>query len=463
MDETSDAQPASDPSVAQRAFRQKVRRAAGTTRQRTTSAAAGTKRRIRRATTSGGAGETGLAKLIELHAVSAAGDALIAVSLAGTLFFGVPTGEARGKVALYLLITMAPFAVVAPILGPMLDRFRHGRRGAIGGSFALRAFLAWVMAGAVAGGGLQLYPAAFGVLVASKAYVITRSATVPRLLPGKISLVKANSRISLAGVVGVAVATPIGVLLNLAGAQWTLRVTFLVFVLGTILSVMLPKAMDSSAGEIDASVLSSEPPTRRRGLGSVGPSVVMGLRANAAIRGLSGFLTIYLLFLLRHSPVGGFSAQIGVAIIGISAVLGSTAGSFLGSSMHVARPEVIIVAMMAIAALSTTGAAIFYGAIAIGVVAGAVSLAQQLGKLSFDALVQRDVPEHVRSSAFARTETVLQLSWVLGGALGIALPLDHRIGFGVSSGLIFIALVLVAVSFLRLRAATRGAVAIGEA
>ena len=39
------------------------------------------------------------------------------------------------------------------------------------------------MSGAVATGGLELYPAALGVLVASKAYGVVRSAVVPRLLP----------------------------------------------------------------------------------------------------------------------------------------------------------------------------------------------------------------------------------------------------------------------------------------
>ena len=46
-----------------------------------------------------------------------------------------------------------------------------------------------------------------------------------------------------------------------------------------------------------------------------------------------------------------------------------------------------------------------------------------MGKLSLDALIQRDVPERHRTSAFARSETLLQLSWVIGGFIGIALPL----------------------------------------
>ena len=97
-----------------------------------------TARGVRRVTHAKGAGESGLGRLIELHAVNTAGDAMVAVALANTLFFSVPTGEARGRVALYLLITMAPFAVMAPIIGPLLDRFRHGRRYAIAATMLAR-------------------------------------------------------------------------------------------------------------------------------------------------------------------------------------------------------------------------------------------------------------------------------------------------------------------------------------
>ena len=91
------------------------------------------RRQARRAADAEGAGDSGLARLIELHAFNAAGDAAVAISLAGTLFFQVPTGEARGQVALFLGLTMLPFAIVAPLIGPFLDRFSHGRRWAIGG------------------------------------------------------------------------------------------------------------------------------------------------------------------------------------------------------------------------------------------------------------------------------------------------------------------------------------------
>src|SRR3954468_16052806 len=183
-------------------------------------------RRMVRATQAHGAGESGLARVIQMHGVSAAGDALVLLSLANTVFFSVPVGQARGRVALYLLVTMAPFALMAPVIGPLLDRFRHGRRYALAATLLGRAFLAWVMASAVAGGkeAFSLYPAAFGHLVLSKAYQVTRAAATPRVLPTELSLVTANSRVMLGGVVSVAIATPIGGLfLKLAGPEWSLR------------------------------------------------------------------------------------------------------------------------------------------------------------------------------------------------------------------------------------------------
>src|SRR3954471_7721596 len=92
----------------------------------------------------GGAGESGLARLVDVHALQTAGDAFVTVALAGSLFFSVSPGPARSRIALYLLIAMAPFAVVAPVLGPLLDRFAHGRRFAIAATMVVRATLALV-------------------------------------------------------------------------------------------------------------------------------------------------------------------------------------------------------------------------------------------------------------------------------------------------------------------------------
>lgn len=65
-------------------------------------------RQAKRAADAQGADESGLSRLLQLHAFNAAGDAAVTISLAGTLFFQVPSGEARGQVALFLALTMLP-------------------------------------------------------------------------------------------------------------------------------------------------------------------------------------------------------------------------------------------------------------------------------------------------------------------------------------------------------------------
>ena len=165
-------------------------------------------RQARRAANAEGAEQSGLNRLFYLHFFNTAGDAAVAISLAGSLFFTVPSGEARGQVALFLGLTMLPFAIVAPLIGPFLDRFSHGRRWAIGSTMAIRAFLCWGLAGAVTGDSAWLFAAALGVLVSSKAYGVTRAAAVPRLLPRGVSLVKANGRVSLSGILGATISAP---------------------------------------------------------------------------------------------------------------------------------------------------------------------------------------------------------------------------------------------------------------
>lgn len=394
-----------------------------------------TVRQARRATHAEGAGDSGLFRVIELHAFNAAGDAAVAISLAGTLFFQVPTGEARGQVALFLGLTMLPFAIVAPLVGPFLDRFSHGRRWAIGGTMAVRAFLCWVLADAVLEESVALFPAALGVLVASKAYGVTRAAAVPRVLPSRLSLVRANSRISLAGVAGASVSAPLALLAASFGPQWSLRYAFAVFVGATILAVLLPARVDSSYGE-EQLALGSVSGTRLRS--PVPGTVVLALRSNAGLRLLSGFLTMFLAFLLRDQPFPGWAdrPELLIGFVIGAAGFGSTLGVALGSLLRSVRPGAVVVVVLLADAVMAVVVALLYGlvtAVLLGLTAG---LAQSLGKLSLDALIQRDVPERIRTSAFARSETLLQLSWVTGGFIGIAMPLIPQVGLGVAAAIL---------------------------
>ena len=77
-------------------------------------------------------------------------------------------------------LAILPFALLVPVAGPVLDRFRHGRRNVLAFATGGRGLMTWVMAGKVAG--LGLYPLALVVLVLSRAYGVARSAALPQLL-----------------------------------------------------------------------------------------------------------------------------------------------------------------------------------------------------------------------------------------------------------------------------------------
>lgn len=385
----------------------------------------------RRASRAQGAGETGLSRLIEVHAFQTAGDAAVTVGLAGTVFFAGTNSEARGNTLLFLVLTMLPFAVVAPLMGPLLDRVRHGRRWAIGTTMATRAFLCWVLATAVERGSLWLFPVAMSVLVTSRAYLVTRSAAAPRLLPAGMSLVKANGRLSLAGVVGTAIGGAFaGLATTLGGPAWSLRVGFVIFVGATILSVLLPARIDSSVGEKAALLGGLAGLDSARLTVRLSADVVLALRANVGLRWLAGFLTIILAFLIRAHPFPGWEDRTTVllALVVGAAAVGNLLGTLMAVALRIAPPPVIVLVVLVADAVATVFAAVYFdlrSAILVGLVAG---FSQQLGKLALDAVIQHTVPEHTRTSVFGRSEALLQLSWVIGGIVAVTIPNDATVG-----------------------------------
>jgi MFS family permease len=388
--------------------------------------------RVRGMLSAGGAGESGLARMLELHAFNTAGDSALAVSLAGSLFFQVPSDQARGQVALFLGLTMLPFAIVAPLIGPFLDRFRRGRRWSIGATMAIRAFGCWALAGAVTGDSPWLFPAALTCLVASKAYSVTRAAAVPRLLPPGQELVKINSRISLTGIAAAAVSGPIAGLAAVIGPQWSLRYASALFIVATVLAILLPSRVDSTEGEEQIGYRTD---ARGRRIG-IPPVVINALRCNAGLRALSGFLTMFMAFLLRSHPFPGWEDRktLMLALVIGAAGVGSTLGTAIGSTLRNRKPESIVIVVLAVDAAITVVSALLYGLPVALALCLTVGVCQALGKVSLDALIQRESPEVVRTSVFARSETLLQLSWVVGGLIGIAMPLIPRLGLGIAGG-----------------------------
>ncbi len=221
-------------------------------------------------TRASGAGRTGLSNLIELTAAGSVGDAFVAVALAGSLFFSASVDQARGRAAIALLVTIAPYAILAPLIGPLLDRVRQGNRYILMGTLLARGLLCWGMASAVQhNDAITLLPAAFGVLVLQKAYGVTRAAVTPRLLPSEITLVTANARSNLASLI----ATSAGAILALGvdeatgghggGAAWVLRVGTVIYLAATVLAMRLPDRVDATQDADTVAADATQPAPRR--------------------------------------------------------------------------------------------------------------------------------------------------------------------------------------------------------
>jgi MFS family permease len=433
------------------------------------SAAGGATRTVHKMTHASGAGRTGLAQLIELSAAGSVGDGFVAVALAGTLFFSTSVTQARGRVALALIITMAPFALLAPFVGPMLDRVQHGRRYILIGTMLARGLLCWGMAGAVQHNDtLTLLPAAFGVLVLQKAYGVTRASVTPRLLPEEITLVTANSRCALASLIattiGVPVAAGIAALAGHAagssetGAAWVLRVGTLVYLAAMVPAFRLPSGVDEPATDQESSPAaeqefgeqaSREQATREQAPGEPGPGVtghstagaprrrlrrklfpkpvgpVVGeaLGANFTLRAYSGFMIFFLAFILRTVHFGTVSDKLALGEMIAGVAIGGFIGTAIGAALRSRAPQVIVFGMLGVTLVVTTFCAIYFGLWAAVIVALAAAVGQTLVKLALDSIVQREVSADVRSSTFAASETLHQLSWVIGGLLGLLMSM----------------------------------------
>ena len=72
-----------------------------------------------------------IGRLSLLQCAMLGGGTVVTISLAGSLFFSISPDAADHKILLYLLFTLAPFAIVSPLLGPLIDRSRGARRAMV--------------------------------------------------------------------------------------------------------------------------------------------------------------------------------------------------------------------------------------------------------------------------------------------------------------------------------------------
>jgi hypothetical protein len=345
------------------------------------------------------------------HFASVAGDTFVAFALAGSVFFDVPVGEAKGKVALYLALTMAPLAVAGPVLVPLLDR--AGPRRAI--SFAAAAGRAIVALYAASRfQTLLLYPSAFLLLVFSRVHAITKNGLSMAYAGPNEGLVRANARLGRIGVGGAVLAAgPALALLQLGDAEAALYGAAVVYAVAAMLNLRLPNPR-VRGGEAEVSRTGSIRALTAPAIGAAG------------LRAASGFLLFALAFALQESgePAWWFAVLAGAG----------TAGGFVGDLLaprlpSTLREEAVVVACVIAAGVGAVLAFAAYSLAVLVVFGLVVGASAELGRLAFQSLMQRMAPGGAHGRVFVRYEVIFQLAWVAGALIPAMLPIDFRAAF----------------------------------
>lgn len=358
-------------------------------------------------------GRGGFRRFTVMHCLHSAAETCFAVSMAGSIFFSVSAEAARPRVLLFLGVTLAPFLVMAPLVGPLIDRVRGGIGNVVVGTFVVRAVLVLLLAPQLRT--LALFPLAFGVLVVAKTYTVGRNALVPRVVGTDEDLVAANARLSrTASIVGALAGVGAVALYASAGGPWTLRVAAVLYVAGAVVAWMVRRALPATFGSKDWDDVPFMP------VDLTGATWDM-----MVLRAAVGYAVFHFAFSLRagNDPVWVLGAV----------VAATSVGGFLGTIVAPAiRARTDEDHMFTLALLGAAGAMLAASmAYARATLIGAMlilGLAASLGRRALDSTIQQFAPPAHRGRIYAGLETQLELAWVGGACLAVASRLSTVTG-----------------------------------
>src|SRR5215211_277209 len=271
------------------------------------------------------------------HAAMMGGDAAMIVALADSLFFNITPSAARGRVLLFLIISFAPFLLIAPLIGPVIDRIAGGRRTVIQAVAAARVVLSLLMAMAI--DNLALFPLVFAALVLQKTYLVSKQALVPSVVGSEAELVEANSKLGvIAGITGFVAIIPAALLQLTPMRGWgTLLYSGLLFAYALASATRLPP---------DVVAATPEQPVERVQLRS--GRLQLAAVAMMTLRALVGFVFFHLAFWLRTQDAGTAWFAVAVAM----SALGTMAGNAIAPSVRSrVREELMIAGSLALSCI----------------------------------------------------------------------------------------------------------------
>ncbi len=361
-------------------------------------------------------GHPAVRRLTLAHALDDLADGLINISLLGSLFFSVSLEASRDRILLYLVLTVAPLAVVVPAIGPLLERTVGGYRATLVGSQLVRAATALLLAGSLQSP--AFYPLVFVVLLSRKGYALARTALLPHLVVESDQLADASGHLSRVGTVAGGLGTALGgAALAIFGAEVVPLLAVPVFIAAAIAAHRIQVGNDDGSHDTTALRTTVRPgvplSVRRAGI------AVCGLRASA------GALTYLLAFAIKRGGVDRWVFVVALAAAGI----GSYLGTLITGALHrrLGSDQVVALVLL-VPGVVTLFSVLAAGDLGIVAVAFSIGLGSSVATRTMDALYAQ-VPDIARGRAISGNELRFQLSNVTGAVLAVMLTPSPKVGF----------------------------------
>ncbi|MET8064720.1 MFS transporter, partial [Micromonospora sp. NPDC005313] len=239
-----------------------------------------------------------------------------------------------------------------------------------------------------------------------------------------------------------ALVAPIGLAAFWFGPQWPLRVASVIFVIGMVISLRLPPKADSEPPErLPHPLRALRRRDGERPLGRGRPSgrlVIATLIGAAALRGLYGFLLLFLAFAIKAGDLTtdffgrDLGAQGALGLVGGALAVGTFLATALGTRLRIHRPTALQSSGTIVVAGVAVLAALKFSLPMVALLCLVAAMMSGIAKLAVDASIQERIPERLRASSFAHSETALMLAFVAGGGLGLV-PFTGLVGVTVAA------------------------------
>ena len=356
-------------------------------------------------------------RLVVSHALDDFGDAMVNISLVGSLFLSVSVDASRSRVLLYLLLAAAPLLLVAPVLGNILDGTRLGYSLAISGSQVLRAVVAVVMLESLLT--VALYPLTFLVLVSRKVYALAKASLLTHMTDDAGAFLRSDAHIARTGTVVGGVGTAVGgVLLATGHVEVMLLIAAGFFLAAAAVSRKLPQPAPAVRNRSVAGIREAIP-----------ARIWTATLAVTGVRAAGGALTFLLAFAIKRGGGDEWIYAAGLSAAGAGGLLTNV----LASRIHsVLEPDWAIVAALLIPGVICAVGVVTIGNLGVLAIAFSIGVGRGVGTRAI-TILNATVPQLARARSIARSELLFQVASLFGAILAVQFAPTPSTGFAASS------------------------------